>query len=236
MNLAALYSGGKDSTFAIYKALQHNHEVSCLITMLPAKPDSLFFHYPNAFLTTYQAECMGMPLISTKVQCRGQEEELLSLEQALREAKETFAIDGIVSGGLSSRFQQKGFQNIAEKLSLQYYSPNWNVDQVQYMHELLKNNFSIMIVGVSASGLDENWLGRVIDKATLEELEALSKKYGFNMAFEGGEAETFVLDCPLFKKRIEISNARKHWDGYRGYYEILDAKIIDKQSSMNYSL
>jgi len=230
MNLAALYSGGKDSTFAIYKALQHNHEVSCLITMLPAKPDSLFFHYPNAFLTTYQAECMGIPLISTKVQCRGQEEELSALEQALREVKETFAINGLVSGGLASRFQQKRFQDVAIKLGLQYYSPNWNTDQIRYMHELLQNNFSIMIVSVSASGLDGNWLGRVIDNATLKELEVLSKRYGFNIAFEGGEAETFVLDCPLFKKRIEISDARKHWDGYRGYYEILDAKVINKST------
>jgi uncharacterized protein (TIGR00290 family) len=96
------------------------------------------------------------------------------------------------------------------------------------MRELLANNFVIMIVGVSAAGLDENWLGRILDSSALDELEYLSKKYGFNVAFEGGEAETFVLDCPIFKKRIEIKDAKKHWDGVRGNYEILDVRLVDK--------
>jgi uncharacterized protein (TIGR00290 family) len=98
------------------------------------------------------------------------------------------------------------------------------------MYELLANNFVIMIVGVSASGLDEKWLGRILNSSALNELETLSKKYGFSIAFEGGEAETFVLDCPIFKKRIAVRDAKKHWDGYRGYFEILDMILVEKES------
>ena len=228
MNLAALYSGGKDSTFSVYRALNEDHQVSCLITMLPDRDDSLFFHYPNSYCTVYQAECLGMPLISTKARCEGKKQELDTLEQALAEAKQTFSIDGIVTGGLASKFQQENFQQICNKLGLKYYSPSWSVDQMQYMQDLLANNFLIMIVGVSAAGLDERWLGRILDSSALNELESLSKKHGFSIAFEGGEAETFVLDCPIFKKRIEIRNAKKHWDGVRGYFEILDISLIDK--------
>lgn len=228
MNLVSLYSGGKDSTFALYRAIKDGHQVSCLITMLPDRDDSLFFHYPNAHCTVYQAECLGLPLISTKARCEGREQELDALEQALTEAKQTFAIDGIVTGGLASKFQQENFQQVCNKLGLRYYSPSWGVDQTQYMHDLLANDFVIMIVGVSAAGLDERWLGRILDSSALDELESLSKKHGFSIAFEGGEAETFVLDCPIFKKRIEIRNAKKHWDGVRGYFEILDASLVDK--------
>ena len=228
MNLVSLYSGGKDSTFALYRALKDGHQVSCLITMLPDRDDSLFFHYPNAYCTIYQAESMGIPLISTKARCEGKEQELDALEQALAEAKQTFAIDGIVTGGLASKFQQENFQQVCNKLGLRYYSPSWGFDQTPYMRDLLTNNFVIMIVGVSAAGLDERWLGRILDSAALNELESLSKKHGFSIAFEGGEAETFVLDCPIFKKRIEVRNAKKRWDGVRGYFEILDASLIDK--------
>ena len=228
MNLAVLYSGGKDSTFSVYKALKDDHRVSCLITILPDRDDSLFFHYPNAYCTLYQAECLGIPLISTKARCEGKRQELDALEQALTEAKQTFSIDGVVTGGLASKFQQEHFEQICDKLDLKYESPSWGVDQTKYMHDLLANNFIIMIVGVSAAGLDESWLGRILDSSTLNELETLSRKHGFSIAFEGGEAETFVLDCPRFKKRIEVRNAKKHWDGVRGYFEILSAEIISK--------
>lgn len=228
MNLASLYSGGKDSTFAIYKAQKEGHQVSCLITILPDRDDSLFFHYPNAYCTIYQAECLGLPLISTKASCEDKEHELDALGQALAEAKQQFAIDGIVTGGLASKFQQENFQQVCNKIGLKYYSPSWSVDQISYMYDLLANNFVVMIVGVSAAGLDEEWLGRILDSSALKELESLSKKHGFSIAFEGGEAETFVLDCPIFKKRIEVRNAKKHWDGTRGYFEILDVSLIDK--------
>lgn len=225
MNLASLYSGGKDSTFALYKALKDGHQVSCLITILPDRDDSLFFHYHNAYCTAYQAFCLGIPLISTKAGCESKEKELDALEQALSEAKQTFAVDGVVTGALASKFQHENFQQVCSKLGLSCYSPSWNVDQTQYMRDLLANNFVIMIVGVSAAGLDERWLGCVLDHSALNELESLSKKYGFSIAFEGGEAETFVLYCPIFKKRIEVRDAKKHWDGVRGYFEILSVDL-----------
>ncbi len=230
MNLVALYSGGKDSTFSVYKALEEDHQVSCLVTLLPDRDDSLFFHYPNACCTLYQAECMGLPLIYRKARCDSNEHELDALEQAFTEAKLTFAVDGTVTGGLASRFQQENFQRVCNKLDLRYYSPSWGVDQTQYMHRLLANNFMIMIVGVSAAGLDERWLGRIIDFQALSELENLSKKHGFSIAFEGGEAETFVLDCPIFKKRIEVKDGKKYWDGVKGYFRIMGAELTTKSS------
>jgi diphthamide synthase (EF-2-diphthine--ammonia ligase) len=56
-------------------------------------------------------------------------------------------------------------------------------------------------------------------------LEKLSQKHGFNLSFEGGEAETFVIDCPLFLQPIKIEKSKKIWDGYRGRFEILEAKL-----------
>ncbi|MEM2784480.1 MAG: TIGR00289 family protein, partial [Nitrososphaerota archaeon] len=47
-------------------------------------------------------------------------------------------------------------------------------------------------------------------------------------SFEGGEAETFVLDGPIFKKKISIIKAEKIWKGYYGHYIIKKAKLINK--------
>jgi len=59
----------------------------------------------------------------------------------------------------------------------------------------------------------------------LNKLQDLSIKYGFNINFEGGEAETFVIDCPLFTSPISIKKSKKIWDGYRGRFEILEAEL-----------
>ena len=83
----------------------------------------------------------------------------------------------------------------------------------------------MMVTSVSSDGLDDSWLGEEINSENLVHLDQLSKKYGFNLNFEGGEAETLVIGCPLFSKQIAIQKSHKVWDGYRGRFEIEEAKI-----------
>jgi predicted ATP pyrophosphatase (TIGR00289 family) len=96
------------------------------------------------------------------------------------------------------------------------------------MEELIKADFEVIIVSVSAEGLDESYLGRRIDEELLDELLNLHDKYGVHLAFEGGEAETLVLDCPLFQKKINIIEAENIWQRDSGHYFIKKAVLIDK--------
>ncbi|MEJ2260916.1 MAG: hypothetical protein P8X83_04565 [Nitrosopumilaceae archaeon] len=93
------------------------------------------------------------------------------------------------------------------------------------MKDLISAGFVFIITSVSSGGLDDSWLGKKIDKKELVILENLSEKYQFNLNFEGGEAETFVTQCPLFSGSIEIEKGEKFWDGYRGRFEIVDARL-----------
>jgi uncharacterized protein (TIGR00290 family) len=77
-------------------------------------------------------------------------------------------------------------------------------------------------------GLDRHWLGRSLDKILIGQLEYFSKKFGFNLTFEGGEAETLVVDCPIFSKRLDIRKANILWDGQSGIFEILEVELISK--------
>ncbi|MEW5841514.1 diphthine--ammonia ligase [Nitrososphaera sp.] len=227
MKLAALYSGGKDSTYSIYRAKEMGHSVECLITMHPVADDSALFHYPNSWITGYQAEAMQIPMLAFQVKGKGsKEDELAALDAAVAQAKRLYSIEGVVSGGISSVFQKQAFESACARHGLASISPLWGADPEKYMAELLDKKFEIVVVGVSAMGLGREWLGRTIGRAELEELKKLSKKYGFNLTFEGGEAETLVTNCPLFQKRVVIKKARAHWDGQRGIFEILEAGLL----------
>jgi len=80
----------------------------------------------------------------------------------------------------------------------------WQKNALKHWKDLLKNNFKVILVSVAADGLGKEWVGKEINKKKLDELMKLSEKYRFHLAFEGGEAETFVVNCPLFERRVEI--------------------------------
>jgi len=85
-----------------------------------------------------------------------------------------------------------------------------------------------LLVGVYAEGFDKSWLGRRLDNKMLEELKELHEKYKINLVFEGGEAETIVLDGPIFHKKIKILDSEKIWDDktHSGYLKIKKAELV----------
>jgi asparagine synthase (glutamine-hydrolysing) len=161
------------------------------------------FHTPNIHLVDLQTEAMGIPLVV--VETKGEKEkELKDLEKALKEAKEKYKIEGIVSGALYSSYQRERLEKAAEKFGLKVFSPLWHIDQEQEVRQLLREGFEIVLSSVAAEGLDKSWLGRVLTEKDVDRLVVLHKKYGLNISGEGGEYESLVLYCPLFKKKIII--------------------------------
>jgi ABC transporter with metal-binding/Fe-S-binding domain ATP-binding protein len=230
VRLAALYSGGKDSTFSIFKAKQAGHDIACLVSLHPSWDDSPLFHYPNIWLTDLLAKAMQIPLACFNIVKTSKEAEIEALEQAVIAVKSEYSIEGIVHGAISSNFQNQLFKRICTNNGLTMITPIWNIPLEQYIDELLAEKFHIIFVSVSAMGLEKCWLGKSLDRSSVITLSSLSKKFGFNLAFEGGEAETLVLDCPLFEKeRINIDKAFVHWDGQRGIFEILEASLVSKK-------
>jgi len=227
MKLAALFSGGKDSTYAIFLAKKLGHSIDVLLTLYPNSDNSHLLHHPNIKFTNLQSESMKIPQLIEKIISDDPKDEFSALNNLLNNAKNNFKIEGIVHGGILSEYQKDNFSLICKNNNLKVVSPLWNKEPISYMNELLDNNFEYIVTNVSSDGLDESWLGKKMDKNGLEKLQKLQKKFGFNLNFEGGEAETFVVNCPLFEKPLKIKNFSQKWDGYRGRFEILDIKLED---------
>ena len=229
MKLAALFSGGKDSTYSIYKAKQMGHDVRCLVTIFPKSANSHLLHFPNIELTKLQSKTLKIPQIISTLDSDEPTEEMNMLKILLKKAKQDFQIDGLVHGGISSEFQKKCFEVICQENGLSIITPLWKTDSKEYMNILINSNFKFILTSVSSAGLDERWLGKIISNDDILTLNNLSGKYGFNLNFEGGEAETFVIDCPLYSYPIKINKSQTMWDGYRGRFEIEDA-ILDSNA------
>ncbi len=228
MKIAALFSGGKDSTYSLYLAKKMGYDVSCLLNIIPYSDESLVFHHPNARLTSLLSHCLDLPLLSMETKGVCKVDEILTLDKLVLYAIEKYSIEGLVHGGINSNFQRAIFQEICDKYNLILISPIWETNPVDYLHRILNDGFKVMITSVSTMGLDENWLGVILDNDTIPKLITLSEKYKFAVTFEGGEGETIVLDCPIFTKKLHITKFIRNWDGQRGTFEILDATLIKK--------
>lgn len=226
MNAAVLFSGGKDSTMALYNALSKGEDVKYLLSMKSRNAESYMFHVPNIHITDLLAEAVDIPIMS--VETDGvKEEELEDLRHAFEKLK-TSGVECIYTGALYSVYQKSRIEKLGEEVGLEIISPYWHVDELEYMREIVSLGFKIIISGVAAWGLDETWLGRVIDDDAIDELVKIHEKYYIDLAFEGGEAETLAIDGPIFKKKIKILKDKKEWHHDSGVYIIEDAVLEEK--------
>ena len=225
MKLACLFSGGKDSTYAIHLTKKQGHDIVCLLSVFPKSEESHLLHHPNLKWTKLQSESMNIPQLTIHSNADETSDELIVIEKLLQNAKDNFQIDGLVHGGIKSKFQKEKFETLCLKLNLVCIATLWEMDPKKYMNELIDSNFDFMMITVSSDGLDDQWLGKLILKSDIAILNNLSDKFGFNLNFECGEAETFVIDCPLFSNPIKVNEFTKNWDGYRGRFEIVDAEL-----------
>jgi ABC transporter with metal-binding/Fe-S-binding domain ATP-binding protein len=201
--LAALFSGGKDSTHALHLAAQAGFEVAQLVTARPARDDSFMFHTPNLDMTRLAAQAMGLPLLEVPVSGEP-EREVKELAAALRPLAEAGQVDGLLAGAIASDYQWARLNAVGHALSLACHTPMWRVRAQDVLRDEVASGLKFMIVAAQSEGLTPEWLGHTFDEPLLEQLLATAKVHRFNPAGEGGEYETLVTDGPLFSKRIRI--------------------------------
>lgn len=223
MRLAALYSGGKDSSLALYLAAQMGHEIAYLINIIPSNGNSWIFHVPNVKFVPFMSDALNIPLVTAETD--GTEEgDIMALENVL----EGLDVNGIVVGTLWSDYQWDRINRVLGKMNLVMIAPLWRKNQSIIYDEMLAAGIDSIIVGVFADGFNKNWLGRHIDKGMKKELLALNKKYGISIMGEGGEYESFTLDSPVHRKKLKILEHNVEFRNSSGTYEIISIELENK--------
>jgi len=214
---AVLFSGGKDSCLALHLAKKQGYEIKYLLAVIPENFDSFMFHKPYLKLLEKQAEMLGIELVVMKSEGI-ENEEINDLKKLIESVKSK--VEGIIVGGIASSYQGNRIKKICDEAGLEFFAPLWNFDGERIWKELFEQGFKVVITKISCEGLGKEWLGKIIDTERFEELKKLSKKYGFRLDFEGGEAESAVLFMPEFEREIKIKYKTKSEGEYRHYLEI----------------
>ncbi|MEM1988529.1 MAG: diphthine--ammonia ligase [Candidatus Woesearchaeota archaeon] len=198
--LAVLYSNGKDSSFSTLLSMLSGKEVRCLITLIPSK-ESMMFHNPFTEQIEKLKEHITFPILYKEC---NDNNELIILKELLIEAKEKFKINGIVTGAIASDYQRMRINFIAEELNLPVFSFLWHKPYELILEEE-SSWLKFTIVKIMCYGIDEKLVGKIITK---DDIKTLLNQKIFNPVFEGGEAETFTIYAPYFKKEIKFKSKK----------------------------
>ena len=234
------FSGGKDSAWALYRALERGAPVERLVTVHPSG-DSYMYHVPATELAGLAAESIGLPLVNVRPADfdatadpeegsgeRG-DRELEPLEAALEDlAAELGGIGGITAGAVESSYQTDRIRGMCDRLGAELFAPLWQAKPETLADSMLEAGFEITVVRVAAAGLDESWLGRRLDADAFAELERLGEECGVHLLGEGGEFETLVTDGPHMDRPIRLEYDTE-FDGMRGAVRITDAWLGERK-------
>uniref|UniRef100_A0A9L0R9M9 Diphthine--ammonia ligase n=1 Tax=Equus caballus TaxID=9796 RepID=A0A9L0R9M9_HORSE len=224
MRVAALISGGKDSCYNMMQCIAAGHQIVALANLRPAENqvgsdelDSYMYQTVGHHAIDLYAEAMALPLYRRTIRgrsvdtsqvytkCEGDEVE--DLYELLKLVKEKEEVEGISVGAILSDYQRVRVENVCKRLDLQPLAYLWQRKQEDLLREMISSNIQAIIIKVAALGLDpDKHLGKTLDQMEPYLLE-LSSKYGVHICGEGGEYETFTLDCPLFKKKIIVDSS-----------------------------
>ena len=218
MKFVALISGGKDSIFAILKLLQEGHELVCVANLQPPQKfqelNSYMYQSVGAEIIEFVAKALDKPLISHTINGlpeskslgyeKTQNDEVENLFELLQMVKEKYPdVKGVSSGAINSTYQKNRVENICKRLDLISLAPLWEIEQVSLLEDMVQNKMDAILIRVCSAGLEEKHLGKSILEIK-DYLLYTKDQYGNHCCGEGGEYESFVLDCPIFKKRINI--------------------------------
>jgi diphthine-ammonia ligase len=224
-DVVALVSGGKDSVMAAMLAESYGHRVVALGNLLPSDArveelDSHCFQTVGHNAVEAYGELTGLPLFRRRLrgasrhtemtyevgaaECAGDEVEDLRALLAAVVAKMP-SVRAVSAGAILSDYQRLRVEAVCSDLGLVSLAYLWQQPQSSVLDLICDSHVHAVLVKVAAMGLDpKKHLGATLADArpTLREIE---RAFGSHCAGEGGEFETLVLDCPLFKRaRLSI--------------------------------
>ena len=232
MDVAILYSGGKDSTFAIEHAMSKGWDIKYLISIKPTRKDCFLFHYATVENTKDLAKILGIPQIYAKCRVADPIKEANIVKEIVEKNQKKIKIDAVVLGGTGlQETQLKSIQNALRPLNVEAFASHAGEEHDLVVAQMLNRGYEIMITQIASDGL-KDWLGKKITKENFPQLKKDSIKYGFHIGFEGGYADTLVTNCPLFSKQMIVEDMSLIFeDNYCGHVVINKYRMQDKSNA-----
>jgi len=197
-----LWSGGKDAMLALCHAREAGHQVVALATFAPPSPRFLAHPLP---LVRRQAAALGLPHLLVTIEAPFEQ----SYETALSRLQQEWALDGVVTGDIDSVGGAPNWiRERCRPLGLAVHTPLWQQSRQTLLADMQARGIVAHLSCVDTRVLAPEWAGRVLDAATLSDLQQLASTRGFDACGEQGEYHSMVTDGPGFAAPLRLAGWR----------------------------
>ncbi len=200
MSYIASWSGGKDSCFACYLALNEGYEISHLANFISQEFKRVSFHGTEARLIQMQSQAIGIPVFQKETTPDGYEREFKEAVRSLLPR----GIKGMVFGDIYLDEHREWVEGVCGELGIEAIEPLWHKSTEEILTGFIDAGFEAIVVGAQTRLIDQEWLGRRVDRDFMSYL----KSRNIDLCGENGEYHTLVLNGPLFKRRIGVTESR----------------------------
>ena len=200
MSYVASWSGGKDSCFACYEAVRQGYSISHLVNFISKEFRRVSFHGTEAKLIQLQSQAIGIPLLQ-------KETTLEEYEQDFKDAVRSLipeGVQGVVFGDICLEEHKDWVERVCRDLGIEAIEPLWGKSTEQILSSFIDEGFEAVIVSAKSELINEDWIGRRVDKAFMEYL----KSKNIEICGENGEYHTLVTNGPIFTRRIRLMESR----------------------------
>lgn len=198
MKVFASWSGGKESCLACYHAISSNLDVAYLLNFVDEDGKRSKSHGVPSYLLALQAEALGIPIVHVRTTWGRYERDMKAAVADLKPE----GVEGGIFGDLDLAEHRAWNDRVCSEMGVEAVFPLWKRNPEELMLEFINEGFEAYVI---ATTLGEQWLGRKVDTAFINDM----KQLGIHPCGESGEYHTFVTDGPLFKRGIALTAAKK---------------------------
>lgn len=215
------WSGGKDCCLACYRAIASGLNIRYLLNMVTVDGEWSRSHGLASRWLKMQSEAIGIPLIQRKTADEKYEVEFKSV---VSDFKQKGITEGVF-GDIDVQEHREWVERVCAEVGVTPHLPLWLDAQEKIINEFICLGFKAVVVAVKADIMGDEWLGRVVDRDFLADLLTL---HNVTPCGEAGEYHTLVIDGPLFKQRMEISQAGKVLRDNHRFLRITQCSLLPK--------
>ncbi|HZU13654.1 MAG TPA: diphthine--ammonia ligase [Chloroflexota bacterium] len=199
---ALSFSGGKDSTLALHRAVRQGLDVACLFTIYEGSSERVRFHGVRPSLIQAQADAVGIPLVLDHTHPDDYDVTLARVLDRLQAE----GIGGIVFGNIHLADIRGWYEERTLARGLKHVEPLWGEDPLTLAREVVAAGYTPLVASIDLARLPREWVGRQLDDALLDEIVL---RPGVDPAGERGEYHTFVTSGPLFRRPVSARTGER---------------------------
>ena len=200
LNVIVSWSGGKDSTMALYELQRtNNYNVLTLLTTITKEYDRISMHGVRRILLERQSESLGFPLEKLYItENISQEEYEAKMKFKLMKYKKR-GVSSVVFGDIFLENLRKQREENLSKIGMNGIFPIWKRNTAELSRTFIDLGFKAIVTCIDSKVLDKKFAGRNYDEQYLNELPSNVDPCG-----ENGEFHSFVYDGPIFRKKVAL--------------------------------